>query len=277
MAVFTTERRAAITAAYLTGESQKDLAPRFGTSQARLSHKLREWGVATRRRGPERTYDLDEKFFDQINNEAKAYWLGFILADGCVRQTGVGNWILEIGLQSKDCGHLHQFAAAIEYDGPVKPSSDNKHRIDLCSKQLCRDLIALGCVPDKTHAGFRCPKIRATLLHHLYRGYFDGDGCLTYARNQFSPRTGRRLKTNWQFSVVGHPRFIRDYQGWLIRQLDLPKTKIHYEPMMARILYCGNIQVGQICQLLYNSASVYLPRKRNCAERVWAVGEFVAA
>ena len=27
---------------------------------------------------------FDINYFDEINNEKKAYWLGFILADGCI-------------------------------------------------------------------------------------------------------------------------------------------------------------------------------------------------
>lgn len=36
------------------------------------------------KRGKVRKYSVNEIFFEVINTEEKAYWLGFIFADGCV-------------------------------------------------------------------------------------------------------------------------------------------------------------------------------------------------
>ena len=55
-----------------------------------------------------RKYALNEAFFEIIDSEEKAYWLGFIAADGCVyRRT------LSINLNIKDKAHLEKLIAIL--------------------------------------------------------------------------------------------------------------------------------------------------------------------
>ena len=51
---------------------------------------------------------MNENIFQQIDSNNKAYWLGFLAADGSVK----GNE-LSIGLSSKDRGHLAKFLTFI--------------------------------------------------------------------------------------------------------------------------------------------------------------------
>lgn len=80
-------------------------------------------------------------FFDSIDCEEKAYWLGFILADGCVRtkkrtqtlQSGEVSTIkkgsgLEICLQEKDKKHLEKFASIFERKVTTKIVKKQKDR-----------------------------------------------------------------------------------------------------------------------------------------------------
>ena len=53
-------------------------------------------------------YKLNEHCFDEIDTEEKAYWLGFIAADGCVYKNS-NAWRLQINLKSSDKHHLEKF------------------------------------------------------------------------------------------------------------------------------------------------------------------------
>ena len=57
-----------------------------------------------------RKYVIDHHFFDEIDTEEKAYWLGFITADGNVMQTKTGS-TLRVILAVKDAGHLERMNA----------------------------------------------------------------------------------------------------------------------------------------------------------------------
>jgi hypothetical protein len=55
-----------------------------------------------------RRYALDESFFNCIDTEDKAYWLGFLTADGLI-----GDDFVRIDLQLRDIDHLHKFTASL--------------------------------------------------------------------------------------------------------------------------------------------------------------------
>jgi len=67
--------------------------------------------------GPESTHGLRplERYFDEIDTEAKASWPGFILADGCVIWRDCpGTYALSIALQERDTDHLAQLESDIQ-------------------------------------------------------------------------------------------------------------------------------------------------------------------
>ena len=69
-----------------------------------------------------RKYVIDHHFFDVINTEEKAYWLGFITADGCV----VSKNRLTINLAVADVAHLEKLNVSLSSDYPIRPSGSGK-------------------------------------------------------------------------------------------------------------------------------------------------------
>lgn len=133
-------------------------------------------------------YTANYNYFEKIDNEHKAYWLGFIMADGCIHQKGEKSFVLTIGLARKDKTHLEKFIKDIDsthkiYDvtsynnytnGEVKNCVFN-----LNNKKICNDLISLGCKKRKS-GHEKIPNIPDDLIRHFIRGFFDGDGCISY-------------------------------------------------------------------------------------------------
>lgn len=123
--------------------------------------------------------------FDCIDTEEKAYWLGFLYADGSVSHYKSSKRV-ELGLKESDYGHLQKFAKFLCYRGKIhyRPET-NSYRIYFGCQKMHDDLIRLGCVekkslvlifPDETIV----PK---KLWRHFIRGYFEGDGCIDVHRN----------------------------------------------------------------------------------------------
>ena len=69
--------------------------------------------------GRPRLYTLNENFFETIDTEDKAYWLGFIYADGYITKSKTGQHNLGIKLSIKDLAHLQKFALDIKTNKPI--------------------------------------------------------------------------------------------------------------------------------------------------------------
>lgn len=131
---------------------------------------------------------FNEQSFDTIDTEEKAYWLGFIYADGSI---GSNKNTVELQLSSKDKEHLRKFSRFMKYNGEIKNKLNKKDknediyyescRVALTNKHLWDTLNAKGCTPRKSLT-LKFPDISifkdATLIRHFIRGYFDGDGSL---------------------------------------------------------------------------------------------------
>ena len=83
---------------YLTGEySCHAIGKIHGTVGMSVWNVLKRHGVKVNKTN--RKYTLDESYFDQIDTEEKAYFLGLLYADGCNYEK---KNTISIGLQDKD-------------------------------------------------------------------------------------------------------------------------------------------------------------------------------
>lgn len=87
----------------------EDVSKLFDVYPDNLSKNLRLLGykITDRRNIPQ----FNEKIFDRIDTEEKAYWLGFIFADGFIQSPTVTKFkhYFGIGLAVKDISHLQKF------------------------------------------------------------------------------------------------------------------------------------------------------------------------
>lgn len=169
-----------------------ELAREYNKHNTSINDLLRRRGIVIRNNHSElaRKYNVNENYFNEINSEDKAYFLGFLYADGCNH----GNSI-ELSLKGDDKSILNKLKEKIEYDGPLlfyirkdtgKLKKRNECRLNINNKKISEDLKRLGCVPRKTFI-LEFPteeQVPKYLIQHFVRGYLDGDGCIS--------RSGRR-------------------------------------------------------------------------------------
>ena len=80
---------------------------------------------------------------------------------------------------------------------------------------------------------------------------------------------GSSSTVSWM--IVGNKGFCAGAQGYLIRELDFRETKLYPSPNarnegIVQLRYGGNKQMSRLWHLLYDDATVYLPRKKAVAE-----------
>lgn len=77
------------------------VAAQFGITADRVLSILKKNNIPRRSSSESHKLPVDSNFFHEINTEEKAYWLGFMYADGYVTNRTMG-----IKLQESDSSHL---------------------------------------------------------------------------------------------------------------------------------------------------------------------------
>lgn len=130
-------------------------------------------------------YSVNENYFETIDNERKAYWLGFLMADGTMREHKVGCLQLSFELCEDDKYIIELFNNDINSTYKVtinssKNSSKNRARLVITNYNFCKHLIKHGIVPNKTGKEKIPETIPNKYIKDFIRGFFDGDGCIMF-------------------------------------------------------------------------------------------------
>lgn len=127
-----------------------------------------------------RKYLIDEYAFSGKINDEKAYWLGFITADGCLKEyTKIDKRII-IKLQTQDNNHLSKFYKFVKSNKKVYFNKNNTDCTAYVSSSIMfEDILSYGISPNKTYI----TKIPKQIIDSIYekdfwRGMIDGDGCI---------------------------------------------------------------------------------------------------
>jgi len=191
----------------------------------------------------------NEFIFDKIDTEEKAYWLGFIAADGYISDQN--HFELSLGL--KDKNHLEKFGKFINKNVTV---DHFRCRIGINNKHLRNTLFSYGIVPRKSLILEFFTQLKPNLISHYIRGYFDGDGCVYLGNNNKNIDT---LTVSCSIRFLGTKNFLLQIQEILNVKSSLTQTK-------GQNIFVLNIRsVNSILKtqkFLYNDSSIFLERKQ---------------
>lgn len=246
---------------FLEGKSLRSISDLTGVDRKKLSQMLKADGIEVKSRGLTRgksKYNHNTEAFKIIDNEEKAYWLGFLYADGSVYEP---RGTIELSLAHKDLEHLERFRDFISPDMEIKSRMVNGHlvhRLQIVSMEIVQDLIKQGCMPAKSLI-LQFPtmqQIPNKLLHHFMRGYFDGDGTAYWFHD---PRDNSKPQANAE--VIGSYDFIKAYQT-ILSHFGLPiREKFTRHGKAYGYRFGGNGLYKKFTDFLYKDATIYLERK----------------
>ena len=265
---------------YLNGNSLSDIAKIAQDTKGlmALRNRLHKLGVNTNVSQKKyrykiskscKKYKLNEHVFDNIDTEDKAYWLGFLMADGYNHEN---KGCVALRLQAKDKEILEKYKKFLETNVPIysftRSTSVNKLKkeyceVNVCSSYFSEQLAKLGCTQGKTYT-LEFPSIKESLYNHFIRGFFDGDGCLSV-----KDRLNRRIRgtcMEYQFNIVGKESVLLKIQEILINSIQITKTPLKQSSNkgFAKVLqYSGKLVVSKIMNYLYKDAAIFLKRKHD--------------
>ena len=227
-------------------------------------------------------YSLNENYFSIIDDEHKAYWLGFIYADGSLSKTAPqcsGKNRLQIMLSASDICILKAFKKDLEFTGPIHTKKyDNvfcKDGFDCCyihinSRPLCIDLEKLGM---KDSQRYYMPKnLPQQYVRDFIRGYFDGDGCISVYEYDNKCKYNTYHRKVREFSITTQESIILQFKDIFEKECNVSKKvkiKTYKRTSKAVTLrYGGKDDVIALYHYLYDGATIYLQRKYDNFQKV---------
>ena len=250
---------------YQKGISFTQIQNITGINRKKVSDFLVKEGIYTKKisTGGSSKYHKDESVFEIIDTEHKAYWLGFLYADGYV-DTIYGK--TRIALKQEDINHLKKFKRFMSSDAPIVQRIENwAFQIDIHSMKIAEDLTKLGCFQCKSLT-LKFPtteQVPEHLIHHFLRGYFDGDGAITAIQPSINNRS---YYLQPSINIVGTPEFLDGFEYYILKAIGRTEpnkriTKKEWNNQTQAFTYSGTLLVPKIFDFLYKDATIFLTRK----------------
>ncbi|MBC7929650.1 MAG: hypothetical protein H7Z38_03690 [Rubrivivax sp.] len=211
----------------LTESQLADIISSYSNSTAKalaLKHKcskgyiLEIWSKNGMKGKSRRRYTVNLTYFETIDSPDKAYFLGFIAADGCIRRPLHGPLTLAIRISSKDEEVLVKFLKCLKSDMPVSRSRyktpwkgvvKEASFVNVISEKICGDLAKHNIVERKTE-NYEPVFLPDSLMPHFTRGYFDGDGTVY----KLGAKSGD-YPAHYRFAICVNERAGRFFQSYL--------------------------------------------------------------
>ena len=210
-------------------------------------------------------YVVDNTFFNVIDTEEKAYILGFICSDGHI---DAKNYRLTISLKDSDYALLEAIRRCMGSTHPIKRhikcknpyTHSNNIILEQCclsinGKSLVEPLINMGIAGKKTYTLNKdiMKYVPEYLVRHFLRGYFDGDGSVTWGKHYSSGN-------KYLIQVAGNEDFLLEsFQKHFPSNCGLYKYKTSKQCYAWKL--ADKKKVLEFLNYIYNDAKIYLDRK----------------
>lgn len=201
--------------------------------------------------------NYNRNIFNKIDNEEKAYWLGFIVADGYLN---INKHMLRIKLGNRDRSHLIKFIKFVGGNEEMLKSEihsetgNENFYVSLYSKEVINDLLSLGVEQAKSGKEKVC-NIDKKYYRDFIRGLWDGDG---FIRENLSG-----------IGLVGSEEVLAFVQNYFNDSLGVKPLKIYPHCNTFKIEYRSTRKaIPLILNHLYGDKDVALDRKKELATKI---------
>jgi len=251
---------------YKGGMDAPEIGRRFGCHSSMAYYVLERSGIDRR----EQVACDNAGYFDEIDAPEKAYWLGFIGADGCVTGFNRGYPRLAIKLARRDRDHLLILHGALSANRPVRDHAEmSKGQIrpystlTVNSPALVEGLLRHGITARKsaTLQPWNGPE---HLMPHYWRGIVDGDGYI-----HINPKGVFTGLAGSEFVARGYAAWVNEHFGTHVSARPTPgqvwTVQIGGTLALKRFPYRQSKPVALLAAL-YDDAPVALARKKALAD-----------
>lgn len=225
---------------YPSGVPVDEIAAKVGVSTHAIYRKARELSLER----DSRKFRVNDDIFDEWSEET-AYWVGFIAADGYLREDRKE---IVVCLSIKDRDYLLQLNNIVQPERPlIVDEARGRVTCTINSDAIYDRLVSIGLTPRKTHT-LEFPTVPSNYERAFIRGYFDGDGSV-YMR-------GDGLRG---VNILGTRPFLLELQPKVPAPLRGPRRRSQCNIF---IVSAVGKKANQFHSWLYENAAVFIRRKR---------------
>ena len=204
--------------------------------------------------------NMKEHFFQKIDNEENAYFLGLLISDGNVFKDNTGRQVsISITLDLKDEYLLTKFKEVVNSNTSVGHDGRGCGQIAVRSNIMAEDLKQYGVVPRKSYSTYLPQNIEDKMMNHLIRGIFDGDGSIQAKLNH----DNRFLHS---FSFCGTHKLMEDISNYCFEKLQLKQKPTVYDYKdreLSEIKIQNKEDMYIFGEWLYKDATIFMNRKKD--------------
>lgn len=195
---------------------------------------------------------------NKVTNELEAYLLGFFYADGCVSKYQNNAYrCFSVVLAQKDVDFLQWIADVINRDLGTSytlkyVASVKAYKLSVYRKDFIQRIFTLGIINNKTYENnsYVFDNIPDNLKRHFIRGYFDGDGSISF----YKP------KNRCIVSIVSlNHSLLKGIHKWIYSLFNCGSLGLANR--YTRLQFSGNISTKKVLDFLYSDANYFMDRK----------------
>lgn len=249
-----------IVSLYNNGYKMQEIANKFNLTDSGVGGVLKKKNIETRNSRSYLVNTFNYDYFNEINSEKTAYWLGFIFADGYISNQGN----IVVGLKGEDISHIQKLKSDLNCLNKISKyatydnRTNNTHEIvklQFGTLKIANILHSYGLSPNKSLLAYPNLDLIPVELHrHFWRGVFDGDGSIFQRKSRYIKDS---YINSWQVYLCGSYAMTLMFYHFLDR---LPAYFYHKDSIWY-LSYSNRNNISIILDSLYKNANIYLDRK----------------
>ena len=254
----------------ITGLNAKTISGRMqsGWDKEHIFDDVGTWKPAAR---------FNEHYFDVIDDEHKAYWLGFIWCDGYMAIRHRNNRVsyeFKLSLSDIDASHLIKFnddlngSYKVKYYNMGNSSFTSEHqeaRLLITNQHFGKNLVEkYGLIPRRSDCTKILNNISEHLMKHFIRGVIEADG--SFCKYRITEKGYGVDK--YRVSIGTNEDIVRCIEKHLMdnKVINIAERKLYQrhegqDGEYKSLEISGKTQTLNILHYIYDGASVYLDRK----------------
>jgi hypothetical protein len=257
--------REQIISLYINGKNCREIGEVFNLTLHQIYAFLRKNKIKIRPRHNVNKYKIDDNYFENIDTDEKAYWLGWLMGDGNLSEK---TNTIRISLKESDIYVLERFKKALRFEGKIYIHKQSKNSfspnkkactIAFSNRKIYFDLRQLGMKPKQSLTAI-FPRINEKFIFPFLRGHLEADGWISISyrkKNSVSLQVGFMGTQEFLSGIISIFKKIDVYFG-IHRTKSKKRTKLN----MFSAITDSKIEVERILDRLYeNHNGVFLVRK----------------